>query len=71
MNSNIRRLKTNYFVECKYSAHVSILTSENGDRKAAGKALLRAYRGLPKNKRLIKLLNEPEYQKISKPKYKR
>jgi len=42
----------------------SILTSENGDKEAAGKALLRAYRGLPKNKRLIKLLNEPEYQKL-------
>jgi preprotein translocase subunit SecA len=42
----------------------SILNSENGDREAAGKALLRAYRGLPKNKRLIKLLNEPEYQKL-------
>ncbi|MEN8192112.1 MAG: preprotein translocase subunit SecA [Bacteroidota bacterium] len=42
----------------------SILTSGNGDKEAAGKALLRAHRGLPKNKRLIKLLNEPEYQKL-------
>ncbi len=42
----------------------TILKSENGDRAAAGRALLRAYRGLPKNKRLIKLLGEPEYQKL-------
>ena len=42
----------------------SILISGNGDKETAGKALLRAYRGLPKNKRLIKLLNEPEYQKL-------
>ncbi|NOX66717.1 MAG: preprotein translocase subunit SecA [Chlorobi bacterium] len=42
----------------------TILKSENGDRAAAGKALLRASRGLPKNKRLLKLLSEPEYQKL-------
>jgi len=40
------------------------LSSEDGNRDEAGKALLRASRGLPKNKRLIKLLNEPEYQKL-------
>ncbi len=41
-----------------------LLTTEGGNRDEAGKALLRASRGLPKNKRLIKLLNEPEYQKL-------
>ena len=42
----------------------TMLTSEDVDQEAAGKALLRASRGLPKNKRLIKLLSEPEYQKL-------
>ncbi len=42
----------------------SLLTTEGGDRDEAGKALLRAHRGLPKNRRLMRLLNEPEYQKL-------
>ena len=42
----------------------SMLTSGNVDKEVAGKALLRASRGLPKNKRLIKLLSEPEHQKL-------
>jgi preprotein translocase subunit SecA len=43
-----------------------ILTSDEKkkDLDRAGVALLRASRGLPKSKRLIKLLNEPEYQKL-------
>ncbi len=43
-----------------------ILTSDDKKKKIdiAGVALLRASRGLPKSKRLIKLLNEPEYQKL-------
>lgn len=36
------------------------------DREAAGVLLLRAYRGLPKHKRLTKLLQEPEYLKLLK-----
>ncbi|PIQ10160.1 MAG: preprotein translocase subunit SecA [Ignavibacteriales bacterium CG18_big_fil_WC_8_21_14_2_50_31_20] len=42
----------------------TLLTTPGGNKSEAGKALLRASRGLPKNKRLIKLLNEPEYQKL-------
>ena len=42
----------------------TILATAGGNKSEAGKALLRANRGLPKNKRLIKLLNEPEYQKL-------
>jgi preprotein translocase subunit SecA len=34
------------------------------DRYNAGVFLLRAYRGLPKNKRLMKLLGNPEWQKL-------
>jgi len=41
-----------------------ILTSENGNHEKAGILLLRAYRGFPKNKKLIKLLGEPEYKKL-------
>jgi preprotein translocase subunit SecA len=33
-------------------------------RAEAGVLLLRAYRGLPKNKRLVKLLGNPEWQKL-------
>jgi len=41
-----------------------ILTSENGNHEKAGILLLRAQRGFPKNKKLIKLLGEPEYKKL-------
>ena len=41
-----------------------ILTSENGNHEKAGILLLRAHRGFPKNKKLIKLLGEPEYKKL-------
>lgn len=34
------------------------------DRAAAGVAILRTHRGTPKNKRLAKILQEPEYQKL-------
>ncbi|MFN3307008.1 MAG: preprotein translocase subunit SecA, partial [Candidatus Kapaibacteriota bacterium] len=41
-------------------------TGKKEDREAAGVLLLRAYRGLPKHKRLTKLLQEPEYLKLMK-----
>ncbi len=42
-----------------------LLNSEDGkDREKAGMQLLRAHRGFPKNKALLKLLSEPEYKKL-------
>ena len=66
MNPKVERLlrkQTALVAELVKEAE-EMLTAENGNRDEAGKALLRASRGLPKNKRLIKLLNEPEYQKL-------
>ncbi len=66
MNPKVERLlrkQTALVAELVQEAE-KLLTSEDGDRDEAGKALLRASRGLPKNKRLMKLLNEPEYQKL-------
>ncbi len=40
-----------------------ILTN-GGDKNQAGVTLLRAFRGFPKNKKLIKLLGEPDYKKL-------
>ncbi len=39
-------------------------TGDPKDREEAGILLLRAHRGFPKNKRLIKLFSEPEYKKL-------
>lgn len=36
----------------------------NGDNENAGVLLFRAYRGLPKNNKLLKVLSEPEYKKL-------
>ena len=42
-----------------------LLKSDNPkDKKQAGVLLLRAYRGYPRNKRLAKILSEPEYKKL-------
>lgn len=42
----------------------SLLNAENGkENPQAGVLLLRAFRGFPKNKKLMKLLSEPEYKK--------
>lgn len=37
---------------------------EKNSTEEAGKAILRAHRGIPKNKRLLKLLSDPEYRKL-------
>ncbi len=66
MNPKVERLlrkQTALVAELVKEAE-DMLSSENGNRDEAGKALLRASRGLPKNKKLIKLLNEPAYQKL-------
>ena len=60
---NLLRKQTSLVAQLVQEAE-KLLTTQGGDRDEAGKALLRASRGLPKNKRLIKLLNEPEYQKL-------
>ncbi len=39
-------------------------TGDSKDREKAGILLLRAYRGFPKNKRLLKVLAEPENKKL-------
>ncbi len=39
-------------------------SSEKADQAQAGVNLLRAFRGFPKNKKLIKLFGEPEYKKL-------
>ncbi len=41
-------------------------SSSKEDREKAGMMLLRCYRGLPKHKKLTKLLQEPENQKLMK-----
>jgi preprotein translocase subunit SecA len=47
----------------KIIAEAEKLLQEN-NTKDAGVLLLRAYRGLPKNKRLTKILSEPEHKKL-------
>jgi len=66
MNPKVERLlrKQTALVAQLVQEAEKLLTTEGGNRDEAGIALLRASRGLPKNKRLIKLLNEPEYQKL-------
>lgn len=66
MNPKVERLlrKQTALVAELVNEAEQALASKDGNRDEAGKALLRASRGLPKNKRLIKLLNEPEYQKL-------
>ncbi len=39
-------------------------SGDSKDKKEAGVLLLRAYRGFPRNKKLAKLLAEPEYKKL-------
>ena len=39
-------------------------TGNSKDREQAGVALLRAHRGVPKSKALLKLFSEPEYKKL-------
>jgi len=39
-------------------------SGDKKDRREAGIALLRAFRGFPKNKKLMKILGEPDYKKL-------
>ncbi|MBX7156422.1 MAG: preprotein translocase subunit SecA, partial [Bacteriodetes bacterium] len=67
MNPRVRRLvdAQNKLVNTLTGDAERLLkTTYKEDRVAAGIALLRAYRAFPKHKRLQKLLQEPDYQKL-------
>jgi preprotein translocase subunit SecA len=72
MNPSVRRLvDMQTRLVAKFVAEAERLLQPSGDAKKdkenrieAGIALLRAYRGLPKNKRLTKLLSAPENMKL-------
>lgn len=67
MKPKIERLfrKQSSFVAQLVTEAENLLKSDNRDDQAkAGILLLRAFRGYPKNRKLIKLLGEPEYKKL-------
>jgi len=69
MEPRVRRLveaQTKLINQIVGDAQKLLETGNKEDREAAGVLLLRAYRGLPKHKRLAKLLQEPEYLKLMK-----
>lgn len=69
MEPRVRRLveaQTKLVNQIVADAQKLLETNKKEDREAAGVLLLRAYRGLPKHKRLTKLLQEPEYLKLMK-----
>ncbi|MHB8854067.1 MAG: preprotein translocase subunit SecA [Ignavibacteriaceae bacterium] len=58
------RLQTNLVAKITQEAEDLLNTGGKENELQAGVQLLRAYRGLPKNKKLAKLLSEPEYKKL-------
>lgn len=69
MEPRVRRLveaQTKLINQIVADAQRLLESGKKEDREAAGVLLLRAYRGLPKHKRLSKLLQEPEYLKLMK-----
>ncbi|RME24722.1 MAG: preprotein translocase subunit SecA, partial [Candidatus Zixiibacteriota bacterium] len=60
---NLVRLQNRLVTEMVSKAE-QILHSEDGDEFEAGTLLLAAKRGLPKHKRLLKILNEPGVKKL-------
>jgi preprotein translocase subunit SecA len=67
MNPRVRRLvdaQTRLVNQMVSEAENLLKTSKEEDRENAGILLLRAYHGLPKHKKLSKVLQEPEYQKL-------
>ncbi|HRI46815.1 MAG: preprotein translocase subunit SecA [Ignavibacteriaceae bacterium] len=61
----LHRLQTNFVAKIVQEAED--ILSNNPDKNSnfeAGKLLLRAYRGLPKNKKLAKVFSEPSYKKL-------
>ena len=69
MNPRVKRLveaQTRLVNQLTSEASNFIQSEKKEDREKLGLHLLRSYRGLPKHKRLSKLLQEPEYQKLMK-----
>lgn len=69
MNPRVKRLveaQTRLVNQLTSEANNFIQSEKKEDREKLGLLLLRSYRGLPKHKRLSKLLQEPEYQKLMK-----
>ncbi len=58
------RLQTNLVAQLAQEAEENLNSSEKKSDAQAGIALLRAYRGLPKNKRLAKIFSEPANKKL-------
>ncbi len=69
MEPRVRRLveaQTKLVNQIVGEAQKLLESGNDEDREKAGVLLLRAYRGLPKHKRLTKILQEPEYLKLMK-----
>ncbi|MBU0559475.1 MAG: preprotein translocase subunit SecA [Bacteroidetes bacterium] len=67
MKPKIERLfkkQANLVAQLVTEAETLLQLQDKIDRDKAGVALLRAYRGFPKNRKLMKLLGEPEYKKL-------
>ena len=58
------RLQSNLVAQFVQDAETLLATSEKSKESEAGKNLFTAYRGLPKNKKLAKLLSEPSNKKL-------
>ncbi|MCX7876543.1 MAG: preprotein translocase subunit SecA [Melioribacteraceae bacterium] len=58
------RKQANLVASIVKEAEQLLQTNDNKDREKAGILLLRAHRGFPKNKSLMKLLAEPEYKRL-------
>jgi preprotein translocase subunit SecA len=67
MNLRVKRLveaQTKLVNKLTAEADELLKSDKKEDREAAGVLLLKSYRSLPKHKRLKKLMQEPEYQKL-------
>lgn len=60
----IFRKQSNLVASIVKEAETLLQSENNKDRDKAGMFLLRAHRGFPKNKSLMKLFSEPEYKKL-------
>jgi preprotein translocase subunit SecA len=58
------RLQSNLVAQFVQDAETLLATGEKSKESEAGKNLFTAYRGLPKNKKLAKLLSEPSNKKL-------
>ncbi|KAF0148743.1 MAG: preprotein translocase subunit SecA [Ignavibacteria bacterium] len=60
------RKQANFVAGVVKEAETLLQSNDSKDREKAGVCLLRAHRGFPKNKSLMKLLAEPEHKKLLK-----